>query len=60
MYQVLLVVSIFTAVLVMFAEPSYTFNEEDGTGTIELVKSGSSLEPFTIRVFGGIIEQKVR
>ena len=58
LHQVLLI--LFTAVFVMFAEPSYTFSEEGGTGTIELVKFGSSLEPFTIRVFGGKTEQKVR
>jgi hypothetical protein len=37
----------------MFDEPSYTFNEEDGTGSIVIVKSGSVSEPFMVRVFGG-------
>ena len=37
----------------MFAEPVYTFNEEDGLGIIELVKSASVSQPFTVRVFGG-------
>jgi hypothetical protein len=37
----------------MFDEPSYTFNEEDGTGSIVIVKSGSVSEPFMVRVTGG-------
>lgn len=44
----------FLVILVAFTQQSYSFNEEDGTGAIELVKSGTVLtEPFRIRVFGG-------
>ena len=42
------------AILVMFDEPSYTFNEDDGTVSITVVKAGNSDEPFTIRVTGGM------
>ena len=40
-------------ILVMFERPSYTFNEEDGMGIIEIVKSGTASEPFDIQVVGG-------
>jgi hypothetical protein len=43
----------YVVILVMFDEPSYTFNEEDGTGSIVIVKSGSVSEPFMVRVTGG-------
>jgi hypothetical protein len=43
----------YAVILVMFEEPSYTFNEEDGTGSIVIVKSGSVSEPFMVRVTGG-------
>ena len=46
-----LVVSI--EILVMFERPSYTFNEEDEMGIIEIVKSGTVSEPFDVRVVGG-------
>ncbi|ORU95024.1 MAG: hypothetical protein A6F71_10280 [Cycloclasticus sp. symbiont of Poecilosclerida sp. M] len=41
----------------MFAEDSYTFNEEDGSGMIEIVKSDSIDESFTVLVYGGPSEQ---
>lgn len=41
-------------VVVAFAQPSYTFSEEDGLGTIEVVKSNAVSEPFTVKVQGGI------
>ena len=39
----------------MFAESAYTFNEEDGSGSIEIVKSDSLDESFMVRVYGGTL-----
>jgi len=44
---------VFPAVLVSFEEPQYTFNENDGSVTIVVVKSGDTDTPITIRVAGG-------
>ena len=37
----------------MFAQPSYTFIEDRGVGTIVVTKSGTSSEDFQVRVVGG-------
>ena len=45
--------TILTDVQVMFARPSYTFNEDDVIGTVEIVISGPILEEAEVIVVGG-------
>lgn len=37
----------------MFADDSYTFIENEGTVSIEVVSTGAVTESFSVRVFGG-------
>ena len=39
--------------LISFAEPQYTFAENDGSVSIVVVKSGDTDRPITVRVAGG-------
>ena len=50
---VLLVLSFHAEILVRFVESSYTFGEADGTGIIQVEKTGIVQEPFTVSVQGG-------
>ena len=43
----------FAEVGIRFGRPSYTFNESDGTGTIDVIKVGVSSDPIEVRVTGG-------
>jgi len=40
----------------VFGEPSYMFNESDGTVTITVVKVGDTDQNVTVRVTGGKFE----
>ena len=43
----------FPELAVRFAQSSYTFNENDGTGIVQVEKIGVASESFEVRVRGG-------
>ncbi len=55
----LIVVLVCAVVFVMFEEPTYTFTENGVTGSVVVVRTGITDEPFSVRVTGGKITLSV-
>ena len=54
----LLVPTFCSAVVVRFAKSDYPYNENDGTGSVEVVKDGNIIGPLTVRVVTGKFAMK--
>ena len=44
---------VLTVITVRFAQPSYTFVENELSREVEVIRIGDSIVPISVRVFGG-------
>ena len=49
---------VLTVITVRFAQPSYTFVENELSGEVEVIRNGDSIVPISVRVFGGTYQHR--